>query len=1248
MTTSARSLDLSSIYATFSQEVIARVRISLPPHAYTYRDYLSLPASQRSNDEMDTVAQQFSRYVLEWLGFSESSWSFDRTVPGQRKNRPDYQVYSQISSIRRTAFIWENKNTTHELAAEDLAQMRRYSMRTAGYAVWCNMRRILAVRFSADDTLTYTTLADIDVVALSDPTPPDDVRIVQTTQLAHFSLLFRAARFNSFADRIKHLAVDEATFLQNAERLDNEERIQSFIAGSRDVLDYLRLAALARIREGRVQKQDALAEEQRLIGEWNDATSTLVSAIASWLPKFADELRSTVERLTARVGMLSREDIQQVVVHVEENIPSRGQAARRSVLESWEDVAVRVNVAMRSLRFHGTAPYVVADAYQVWGERQTDRADVTEERFAEQVAYVFFVRLLLIRILEDKQVIPKRLASDGGFMAWDTYVKERFSELGEQGILSGNYYRLLAQKAGHYYLHFFQQAVFDWFIPDDYLLIETLFFLSGFLFTDVQSDIIGLTYESYIDRQARNRKGHFLTQPAVVEYMLDVAGYSGPEILGRTFLDPAAGSGSFLVHAARRYRQALVTQICTSTRIAVSEATLAEDPERRTALAYQFLNALTTLFFGLEINPFACYLAEMNLLIQALDDLSVVQGQSVDYPIERFHIYNTDSLAMPREVLGRGDLTSLTIQSLSIMDRLSERIIDEAYPIKARIDSFAAGFFYVISNPPYISAARVDLATNYQTHPFFEIVLGGTTNTYLLFLRLGMYYVSFGGRMVFIVPLSIIGDETAAEARHQLTRPPFRLSTILRSFTGNILFPGVDQAVAILRIDADILPTETSTSLMQKMVQVGGGATVPELRERTTTVPITDVVANTPTSPAWKNAWLVSTEPTTYQIWAHLRTIATHVMEELWLGKLEVRKGDAASNHLNPFRQGRNHSPVVGDLAIQKGEDVHRYAPLSPHPSDWVRPKASSPTTKIDRSVQATLQRIQSLTQPEKGFTIRKIARLNTRERLIGTWFERGPDKLMLIPDDQWRFRILSSGTEDYAKALLALLNSRMIAYLVNLFSTNNNVAQNDLARLLIPEPSTFPVQTLAVLANQALTARDALEQKYVLSYGAKLPDEDSGTVFISPIRVLQQHPHIPTLSVTDLVARGTIRKMGAASKMRSVMQHGRISYVGIAPDAIAAYDAFFDEAAREDQTWIAIQMRRMPDPAAAVIWLPLYRQVLADAQAAWDQFVAIQEQIDDAVYAWYGLNSEAVWCAAIHDGLPWSRRRSRVMPTTE
>src|SRR5260370_11458123 len=593
------------------------------------------------------------------------------------------------------------------------------------------------------------------------------------------------------------------------------------------------------------------------------------------------------------------------------------------LFERWLDRALHINSALLRQQFDAADPFRIVQAYQIWSERQSDQEDVRPEVFAEQVAYVFFVRLLLVRVLEDKRIISPRLASDGGFLEWSSYMARHFKELDGIGILNENFSNILARKASNYYLHFFQQAVFDWFNPDDFILVETLEFLCRYNFYNITSDIIGFTYEAYIERNARDGKGHFLPRHDVVEYMLDLLDYTGPQIIGRRILDPASGSGSFLVHAARRYRKALVTYFCNSRNLPDSEASLQSNTQLRKEFASRYLQDLTGSFFGMELNPFACYLAEMNLLIQALDDLFVLQQSGDVRPIERFHIYNTDSLDLPREVLDNPDVTG-TASGVSIPDRLSDRLTYEAHPIKARLGDYADGFFYLISNPPYINRKqeRFDVS-RFRNAEFYRSVLSGDTNLYLLFLRLGLYYLAEYGQMIYIVPLTVFGDKSASAARKLLKAPPFSPDVATRFYRGDILFPGVDQAVGIIRVNR---------SRPGPSILVSGGEDIPEVRATQFSTDLAKVVEAVPQNDVWQGSWLVSNNQMSLDIWQHAKQMSSNFTTRLGTvldSTFDRKQGDVNATALNPLRLGAGEGSFSqGDVANSQGEDVKPSAPL--------------------------------------------------------------------------------------------------------------------------------------------------------------------------------------------------------------------------------------------------------------------------------------------------------------------------------
>lgn len=1224
------------VVATFLKAVIDRFSMTIDGRSYSYQEYLVLPVTERSNDEADAIDARFARYTLEWLGFGETDWNYNRPQAAQKANRPDYTVNGTVG----TAFIWEDKNSTLELDEKHLRQMVRYCVGTAGYAVWCNMRRIYAVRFIPGDTFKYEMLVDVSIEQLL-----DNGREKQSSNLALFRLLFGKERFSQFQQLITNICIDEQTFEQVTIPLENAPALQQFISGSRLSLDHLRLAALSQVREAIEQRERLIHEDAFLHSEWERIRNEFISKITfskSGLDIISQRVLDEIERLTPRIGKVQAPEILKVRQAIEKMLgKGKLRPALAGYVENWMARALHINNALLELRFKETEQFGIAEAYGVWSERQSDQEDVRPEVFAEQVAYVFFVRLLLVRVLEDKAILRPRFMSNGGFRDWSEYVKRHFRELDGVGILNESYCNILARKAGHYYLHFFQQAIFDWFNPDDFLFVETLEFLCRYNFQNIASDLIGFTYEEYIDRTARNRKGHFLTRDDVVDYMLDLLDYSGPHIVGRRMLDPASGSGSFLVHAARRYRSALRTFFCNQHDLADSEEAINAHPALRKEFARRYLDDLTSLFFGMELNPFACYLAEMNLLIQGLDDYSLLQQSGDARPIERFHIYNTNSLELPREVLDSTDVTGIPV-GMQVTDYLSERIIDEAFPIKAKLDDYTEGFFYVISNPPYVSSKQEELHVRwFKLTEFYKAVLSGDTNLYLLFLRLGLYYLSPYGQMVYIVPLTIFGDKSASAVRQLLKTPPYIPAAAVRYYRGNILFPGVDQAVAMVRVNH---------TLSNGSIVVSGGNTPREARKVQFTTSVASVIDAAPQNHIWQGDWLVAQSQESVDIWNHAKQVSDNLNNRLGNILDEVfdrKQGDINATYLNPLRLGTNKGSFAnGDIAIYKGENIKPFSLLPATSSDWAKTLSENGNNNTPRetlSVSQILAQLKHIVGIEKGIVLREVARLNTRERLMATWFERKSDRPIAFTHELWRMILKDEATEEYGKALLALINSKVTAYLINLFSTNNHVGKDELDRMPIPDPQTMPVAQLATLAGALLSERSHLEQEFAIKYRARLPKFDDGNVYVPPSAVLAQ-TRLPRLTLSALVGRGEVKNNGPLNwRIRALSAKNLIVSTLPSTNSNSAaltqvLNLFLHEPGRESDTWTQAQSWQLPDTIAANAWLATYNTISQQAQTSWQQFVALQHRCDNLVADWYGFNVNMR--NAIDEGLPWAKKQ--------
>nr|MDQ2686730.1 hypothetical protein [Armatimonadota bacterium] len=379
------------ILQEFQEQVIDRVALTAAGRTLNYRQYLSeVPDEFCTGDEANAVDQQFSRFVLEWLGFTPADWTYNQPVDGHKSDRPDYVVQGAVG----TAFIWENKNSTLSLEDKHLQQMRRYASGTSGYALWCNMRRILAVRFTTRESGSHEVITDVAVDKLFGVQPAlSDERLAQAENLELLKLLFGKERFTQFADLVARVAVSEDEFLQNARSVAEKDALRHFIADSRQSLDHLRLAALSQIRDAVTRDADADAEEKRLRAEWNDAQSAFLSAVDHNGGSVEAALSALVPGETDRAALQSLEAIA---------ARARGTTTLPATLrvhyDRWLERSERTNAALRTVRFTRRNTLRVAEAYRAWSSNQRDAEDVQPVIFAEQVAYVFFVRLLLVRV----------------------------------------------------------------------------------------------------------------------------------------------------------------------------------------------------------------------------------------------------------------------------------------------------------------------------------------------------------------------------------------------------------------------------------------------------------------------------------------------------------------------------------------------------------------------------------------------------------------------------------------------------------------------------------------------------------------------------------------------------------------------------------------------------------------------------------------------------------------------------------
>lgn len=361
--------------------------------------------------------------------------------------------------------------------------------------------------------------------------------------------------------------------------------------------------------------------------------------------------------------------------------------------------------------------------------------------FCRETAYVLLGKILFTRICEDKG-ITKLTISGKGLAESLRYYEERRK----------NPYLIIFDESREeirkYYTHLYRLGYFDWWwispekigvlsyeenriqnsLEEDLnaSIKKMLRRFNRFDFTQVDRDILGDVYQGYLPPEERKQLGEFYTPTEVIEYILDGAGYtSDNEIRGKKLLDPACGSGSFLVEATKRL-------IGRYRRIGFNY----KDPDE----AKQIIDECANSIYGLDIHPFACFIAEMNLLFQLVDLYDAVRQKYKPYKLPRINVYRTDSLAPSGE----------TIELTEFFDNSRFKMLIEETKGADRIKSVK--FDYVVGNPPYVRKERI--SSDYKEKILRKIypeVYHGDNDLLVYFIAKGISWLKDEGKFGYIV-----------------------------------------------------------------------------------------------------------------------------------------------------------------------------------------------------------------------------------------------------------------------------------------------------------------------------------------------------------------------------------------------------------------------------------------------------------------------------------------------------------------
>ncbi|KZL50316.1 hypothetical protein A2T98_08080 [Nodularia spumigena CENA596] len=727
-------------------------RIFSNENFYAGKTYLEYIADPQSNDEDNIVDTKIVLPILIALGFDSGDIAKNTTANGKDSSRPDFEVKLASGNIR--CFLVEDKNTAYNIKkSEPLQQLRGYAT-SRGYELGlvCNGKLLLGWDLSNPSSPNPVLHLDIQSIIETYQTGVQNLNFEQISDLKSLYRRFNQQNFENIENLIQDLSKPENEWLNCAKSQDNTPNFDELlIVDLKEAINILEEDVLYQLSLS-LEEYDQYCQTKYL----PKATDELTNGTASneTITKTLEDLRNQIKNYLRAYGVLDVEEFSDAVEKLIE-FADKPQGSIKELEQLFLAKLIKAQAkkqAQKDERFNSNEGATQLDLipniseskqeelgikvaqenqikkldpklvellkeyeriifdWKAWQAKQdlthanaikthqyfiswrnlvsktilqgADENKLKAE-FSRQTAYVYVIRLLIVRICEDKKLINRKF-SNGGFKYWKEEVEPRYLDLA-QGMSMDYLLEMSYRSAQNIYAHFFNSAdLFNWYRINSNTLIKILHILNRFNLQQIDSDIIGMVYGRYVE-EGKHEQGRYFTPKPVVEYILDCIGYKSdnPDIRDKKLLDPAGGSGSFLVHAARRlidsYRSRRTNKI----------------PDGNIPVIIQ---QVKDCLFCLDINPFACYLAETNLLIQVIDLLKQAKeaNKLQECTIDRFNVYNTDSLLLPKSQEIRTTFT--------LLNPILDLELSTVAQIKTKTGMFADGFDFVVANPPYVKA----------------------------------------------------------------------------------------------------------------------------------------------------------------------------------------------------------------------------------------------------------------------------------------------------------------------------------------------------------------------------------------------------------------------------------------------------------------------------------------------------------------------------------------------------------------
>lgn len=256
--------------------------------------------------------------------------------------------------------------------------------------------------------------------------------------------------------------------------------------------------------------------------------------------------------------------------------------------------------------------------------------------------------------------------------------------------------------------------------------------IAKYSFLDATVDVKGTAYETIVSNTLKQEAGQFFTPRNIIKCMVDIM---NPTQNSRV-LDPACGSGGFLVMVLDHVRKQITKNIYPDKTEAEIEV-LSNEDEQVNRLVRKYAE---TMLFGFDFDPDLKKAAKMNMVMAG-------DGHS--------NIFNINSLEYPD-----GSLPDISKVNEAIEKSVEEKGDSETCSKTAAKDSAYGKFDMIFTNPPFGSKVEVaqSISEKYELSQWIKAPEG-------LFIEQCYNFLKPGGKMAIVLPDGILGNPNTQKVR---------------------------------------------------------------------------------------------------------------------------------------------------------------------------------------------------------------------------------------------------------------------------------------------------------------------------------------------------------------------------------------------------------------------------------------------------------------------------------------------------